>query len=123
MIESVWLGDPDGQNLAQFLQFDDHVIGIPMVALTARYLADQALPIWVPPGCIYPRKSFLGYLAQVASWAPTQWPADQYALLSGHWDRVLLRRCMQAEELARVTGYDVAEIREFLAGHLTFEEP
>jgi hypothetical protein len=121
MIDTIMISDMNGQNIAQFLMFDDQVIGIPMTSLTAEYLKNQNLPTWVPPGCRYTRGGFLDYLARAA--IAVEYPASFSATRSGgNYSMVHLTRYMHAEDLAAVTGYDLEEVRKFMAGHLTFSE-
>lgn len=118
MTDSIRLTDVNGQHFAEFLMLDDHIIGIPGTAMTAEYLKDQSLPIWVPPGCHYQPQAFLEYLAKVAS--STEYP--YYFWASSRTYQVALTRYMNAEDLVQLTGYDVEKVRKFLAGHLTFKE-
>lgn len=125
------LRDINGQNLAVFMALrgdrpndPDRIRGWPTTALFAIFQLDADTPLWVWPGIWHTTGSFLLYLAGIAGMpGDRQYAPEIDAKVGGMYEQETLDRSLTVGRLAAVTGFPAAEVREVLAGHLTFPAP
>ena len=99
---------------------EDRVRGWPAMPLFQIYVEDVFTPLWVPPGIWYQPEGFVSFLARLAS-------VDKgdglhlaaHSMSEGVYTDVPLTRHMDARQIAALTGFDVAMVRDTLANHLT----
>lgn len=119
MFEYILVQDANGQNLVKFVTYQgtDRIIAVPFEALFHLRQLDPDTPLWVQPGREYTPQLFLGLLARFAALDTGD---GRQVQAHSKTATVQLTRHLQAAQLAQLTGYDPAVIRDLLRDHLTF---
>ena len=121
-MNTIFLADVNRCHLAQFIDVGHgQILGFPTTAGFSLYQRDVGDPRWVPPGILMTPEGFLGFLARVAATDKGDGThCTVYTSGGPAYSEVHLTRTMKAGDLAKLTGYDIDEVRQFLREHLTF---